>query len=242
MELTAYEVAPHLGQELVVAPFSRDWIDALPEKFGRRCLPMMMANQAGWHIVLKDACTVQWDGTPQREGVTTDSTVGPHGMFGDGIATWNVVWLFRTSPGWNLLARGPANVCKDGIAPLEGLIETDWACQTFTMNWRFTRPGSVRFEAGEPICQIIPQRRHELESFEPSIRPIQSDRWTNASYQLFCASRANFLRHLEEQRMRGWEKHYHKGWNVGHIDPAPEHQRKLRLVPFTRADHDDDVR
>ena len=36
------------------------------------------------------------------------------------------------------MVRGPTNSPKDGIAALDGIIETDWAHSTFTMNWRFT--------------------------------------------------------------------------------------------------------
>jgi Family of unknown function (DUF6065) len=43
--------------------------------------------------------------------------------------------VFRTPPGCNLYVRGPANSPKDGIAALEGIIETDWSEATFTMNW-----------------------------------------------------------------------------------------------------------
>ena len=60
--------------------------------------------------------------------------------FGYGIVTWYLPYLFRTSPGYNLWVRGPVNSPKDGIVPLEGLVETDWAEATFTVNWKITRP------------------------------------------------------------------------------------------------------
>ena len=54
----------------------------------------------------------------------------------------------------NLLGRGPAKTIKDGVAPLEGLIETDWATSSFTMNWKVARPfESIRFQKGDPICR-----------------------------------------------------------------------------------------
>ena len=40
--------------------------------------------------------------------------------FGYGILTWTLPYLFRTPPDWNLLARGPSNLPKDGIQALEG--------------------------------------------------------------------------------------------------------------------------
>lgn len=64
---------------------------------------------------------------------------------------------------------GVPNLAKDGIAPLEGVVETDWLSFTFTMNWIFTRPGRVRFEADEPFCFITPVNYRAIEAFEPTI-------------------------------------------------------------------------
>lgn len=227
MELTAYEVAPHLRQNLEPAARQRPWIDGLPEKYGRRCLPMMIANQHGWHIALSEAETITWDGGTNERAVS--STGQATGIFGWGIATFNVAWVFRTPPGWNLLVRGPANAPIDGIAPLEGVVETDWASQTFTMNWKFTRPGSVIFGAGEAICLLVPQRRGDLEAFDPVSRPIQADAKTHQEFARFSESRDAF----QASGAGGWEKDYHRGRNVGDSEPAtPEHQRRLTLRPF----------
>src|SRR5262249_11032524 len=96
--------------------------------------------------------------------------------FGQGVLTFSVPYVFRTPPGYNLWVKGPANYFKDGIHPLGGIVETDWAHATFTMNWRFTRPNHVvRFEAGEPICQIVPVPRGLVEQFQPEIRAIADD-------------------------------------------------------------------
>ena len=76
--------------------------------------------------------------------------------FGCGIITWTLPYLFQTPPGWSLLARGPANWPFDGVSPLEGIVETDQAASTFTMNWKITRPDfTVRFDRGDPICMIV---------------------------------------------------------------------------------------
>jgi hypothetical protein len=36
---------------------------------------------------------------------------------------------------------------KDGLAPLEGIVEADWAVVPFTMNWKLIRTVPVGFEA-----------------------------------------------------------------------------------------------
>ena len=44
------------------------------------------------------------------------------------------------------------------------------------MNWKLTRANlPVIFEAGEPICMIVPQRRGELEAFHPEIRELEEE-------------------------------------------------------------------
>jgi hypothetical protein len=128
-----------------------------PQRFANRCLPMLIANQ-GWHILNTRKIAVTWDGGAAIGSLRIDHAdgnavpfVGSH--FGSGILTWNIPYLFRTPPGFNLLVRGPANWPKDGIQALEGIVETDWADATFTMNWQMTRPHfTVIFEAGEPIA------------------------------------------------------------------------------------------
>jgi Family of unknown function (DUF6065) len=90
--------------------------------------------------------------------------------FGHGILTFHIPCLFRTEPGIDLLVQGPVNRPKDAIAPLSGIVETDWAPYTFTMNWQFTRPGiAVRFEKGEPFCHVWPLQRGALQTVEPEV-------------------------------------------------------------------------
>ena len=55
---------------------------------------------------------------------------------------------------------------KDGIHPLDGIIETDWAVATFTMNWKFTCVGvPVTFKKGEPIAMFFPFNEASLKPF-----------------------------------------------------------------------------
>ncbi len=47
----AYEIHQRSDTCLVAAPKDRDWIDATDQKFAYRCLPLAIANQAGWVIL-----------------------------------------------------------------------------------------------------------------------------------------------------------------------------------------------
>ena len=92
--------------------------------------------------------------------------------FALGIVTFQLTYLFRTEPGWNLFATGPTNNPKDGIAPLSGVIETDWLPYPFTMNWQMTRAGTVRFEKDEPICMVFPIPADALPGVEVDVRNL----------------------------------------------------------------------
>jgi len=156
--------------------------------------------------------------------------------FGSGILTWHIPFLFRTSAGLNVLVRGPVNTPKDGIAGLEGIVETDWTAATFTMNWMFTRPSHVvRFEAAEPIAMLVPVRRGELEIFRPVLKEPAADPPAFADFQKFAASRQEFLRALNvpgsEAQRAGWQRDYMLGRNPDG-SAAPEHQKRLVLSPF----------
>ncbi|HEV2633789.1 MAG TPA: DUF6065 family protein [Actinocrinis sp.] len=240
LTLTAYRVSADPPIQLVPAQRNRDWIDATTQRFASRCLPLLIANQSGWWLLNSHDFTVSWDGTRRSEGLTVRYFSGgePYpalSHFGHGVLTFTLPFLFRTPPGWNLLARGPANQPKDGVAPLEGVVETDWSTAAFTMNWQITRPGmEIAFAKGEPICMIVPQRRGELEGVQPAIRPVEEMADAD-KYQAWRDSRAEFLRELPDPQSpaakAGWQRDYMLGRDVDG-EYVQEHQRKLRLREF----------
>jgi hypothetical protein len=231
--------------EIVPAPRRRAWMDDAHERWPNRCLPLLVANEAGWVLLNRTPFSVVWDGDERPEALrlefhADDPRPSVYSHFGEGVLTFGIPYVFRTSPGYNLLARGPANLPKDGIWPLEGLVETDWAFANFTMNWKLTRPGHpVTFDRGEPFCMIVPQLRGELESFRPEIRPIESDERASKEFRRFSERRHEmqvnkFLSaHVPalEGYKRDWERDYYQG-RAPSGDAAPNHQTKLHLAPF----------
>ena len=130
-----------------------------PEAFAYRCLPLNIANAHGWEVLSPCTFDARWWGGTATDQVEiklmsdSDPRIAPVSLFGQGILTFHIAGLFRTPPGWNLWVGGSPNRPKENIYPLTGVVETDWAPYTFTMNWRFTRRYRwVRFEAREPIC------------------------------------------------------------------------------------------
>jgi Family of unknown function (DUF6065) len=239
--LTAYRVAADPPIRLVPAERNREWIDATSQRFANRCLPLLIANQSGWWLLNSHPFTVRWDGSRRPEGLTVRYPAGaaePYpalSHFGHGVLTFTLPFLFRTPPGWNLLARGPANLPKDGAAALEGMVETDWSTAAFTMNWQITRSGfDIEFAEGEPICMLVPQRRGELEQVQAEIKPVHEMPDAD-KYHAWRTSRAEFLRDLPDPTSAaakaGWQRDYMLGRDVDGVY-VEEHQRRLRLREF----------
>lgn len=226
---------------LVPASASRQWMDDLPQRYAYRCLPLAIANAYGWEIRAPIGFTAEWNGGPRKEDITLRALDGASSLdhlvcstFANGIVTFHTNYLFRTSPGWQLLATGPFNNPKHGISPLTGVIETDWLPFPFTMNWLFSEPGTVSFAKDEPFCLIFPVPRGVLESVTPEIRDFEGESDLKRQYNTWRRSRGEFNKQLErgepEAAQQGWQKFYVRGEMPEAGVKAPDsHQSKLRL-------------
>jgi hypothetical protein len=89
--------------------------------------------------------------------------------FGSGLLALVLPRLFRTPPGFGLLVRGITNEVNDNAVPLDGVVETDWSPDTFTMNWKLVRPDvRVQFKKGDAVCMLQPFALDLLERFDCS--------------------------------------------------------------------------
>ncbi len=164
------------GWGLRPSPARRQWMTETP--FSYQCLPLVIANQWGWQVLCPTDAVITWDGTPGLEGLLVE--VYPQyadailSRFGSGIVTFSLPWLFRTPPGWNLLAKGPSNRWKSNCVPLEGVIETWWLNYPFTMNWKLVEPGTVVFRRGESVAQLVPVPHATFEGSSALERPIEA--------------------------------------------------------------------
>lgn len=246
LELIAFPVGRSQAK-LVPASHERDWMGDM-QRGAYRCLPLSIANSSGWMLLNEQAFTATWDGGAAAGSTkllfTSRRPAGAYhatSVFGNGIVTFFVPFLFRSPPGYNLLVRGPANMPKDGVSPLEGIVETDWAVATFTMNWQVTRRNMpVVFEVEEPICMIVPQPRGELARFRTVVQSIDHDPRLDADHSAWHTSRTAFLRELNRQLsvpandQAGWQRHYFRGFTLAG-DRAPQHEKRVRLREFQPA-------
>lgn len=228
---------------LLPAPINREWMDETNLRFAYRCLPLTVANQAGWIVCNPSSFSVSWNGgrAPEDTVLSFDDTPPDNrisSLFGYGTITFNLPYLMRTPPNINLWVKGPTNWPKHGVQALEGMVESDWTAATFTMNWKLTRAHEiVRFERGEPICMLVPYPRELLDSFVPQLRPLAENPELETAYRQWSRDRDEFHRLLAERDpdaiRRGWQKDYFQGRDPGK-DRFEGHQTRLRILPFER--------
>jgi len=239
LTLVAYPVSAD-PLPLRTAERPRQWMDDSPERYANRCLPLLIANQMGWDVLSPADVLARWNGGTAKESIEITVEDGPAWFaashFGSGILTFSFGYLFRTPPGHALYCKGPANAPKDGIAPLEGFIETDWAPYTFTMNWKFTRRDqAVWFRRGEPIATLLPYPRDYLARFDPVIRDLGSDPALERDFNTWRQQRYQFIDALEDPesqaRQQKWQRAYMLGRDVQQRD-IEGHQTRLQLAEF----------
>jgi hypothetical protein len=246
MDLQCF-VFPGWEPRIRAAGAHRGWMDDAPESFPYRCLPLGIANSHGWEILCHRGFEVEWNGGMAATDVTIHPDPGglaqdlPEALFGLGTFTIHVQGLIRTPPGWNLFVSGPPNAFKDGVAPLTGIIETDWSPYSFTMNWRLTRPHHrVRFDAGEPFAFFFPVQRNAVEAVAPAFVPIDDDPALKAAFVQWSQSRDAFQAHVAQtQPVRPadrWQKLYYRGLAPDGSCPVGDHKAKLRLAEFAHAE------
>ena len=241
MKLIAYPTSG-TRPDIRPSPATRDWMDALPEGFGYRCLPLNIANMHGWEIACPRGFRARWDGGVGKDAIRIDPDEGegalPSSHFGSGVLTFHVPALFRSPAGINLMVTGPLNRPKHGISALSGIVETDWSPYTFTMNWRFTAPYlEVAWEPGEPFCFFFPLQRELIETVEPEFRSLDDEPALAKSYRDWNEKRLQFNRDLQQPgsdatRQR-WQKDYYRGQLPdGGGDGPPDHRIKLHVRPW----------
>lgn len=245
MDITCY-VMDGWTPRIRPASSRRDWMEATPERFAYRCLPLAIANAQGWEMLSPCGFEARWNGGPLVEDVEIRIDAGsgtrvPVSLFGQGTITFHVEGIFETPPGWNLWVGGSPNDAKDGIAPLGGVIETDWSPYTFTMNWRFTRANHwIRFEKDEPFCFFFPVERALFDRIEPRIRPLDDAPALRDAFLDWSRSRNDFQKWVETARPTApadrWQKLYYRGLKPDGEPGAADHLAKLRIPQFLGQD------
>ena len=211
---------------------------------------MTIANAYGWELLCTAGFEAKWNGGRSVSDITIHPLGDPRRVtplvsshFGGGVLTFHTGYLFQTEPDWELVVSGPTNEPKDGIGCLTGVVETNWLPFPFTMNWRFTRPGIVRWQKDEPFCLIYPVLRNSVEQVEPIVRSLDSNPDLKEQYASWRDSRGDFLKRLRRRDSdvvkAGWQRHYFRGERVADGLLAEGHLKKLHPAKPLRIIEDD---
>ncbi len=252
LEVTIYQIVDDLvmkenrtdgtGWDWGWAEYQRSWMDATPNRYAYRCLPLTIANQTGLWINNPVGFKASWRGSDSPGSIDFEFDTAPElwtnwitNLFGSGIITWNTPFLFRTRPvGSRLLIGGPTNYFKDNLHPLTAIIESDWISMSFTMNWKIMRPNDpVRFEVGEPLFQAIPLLNNacsDLEGASISYRKLDDDPDVARSYREWDRSRSQFTQRSKagDTKPDEWQKDYFLGRDASGRPAAPVHMTKVK--------------
>jgi hypothetical protein len=229
--------------DLVPSAPLRKWMDAFPDRHPYRCLPLSIANTHGWDVLSPATVELEWNGGPSVNDLTVKALTELPGNitmdhfarshFSRGVVTFHTSYLFRTPPGWNILASGPFNDPKPGIYPLTGITESDWLPYPFTMNWQMLNPGKVIFEKGEPICTVMPIPKNYLEDWDMVVHEMNDDPVMSAEHQSFKDEREQFMKRVNakepEALKQAWQRHYFVGRHPDGTS-VDGHTNKVRLA------------
>lgn len=230
-----YHLLPK-GERLPIeqSPVSRQWMDDTVSGYAYRCLPMTYANRHGWAVRAPYDVEAVWDG-----GITAESMkiicgrYTEHGAIfadngtGNGILTFHINAIPRTSPEYSLWILPAPNLVIPGASPLSGVVESDWMFSSPTMNWKFTEPGKiVKFKKGDPVIFFVPIHKTYLEEFEIEHTHISED----PEMQRRMAEHVTWRRETEAAGKGVFGKHYMRGQNPDGSTPTWEHNHKTRLL------------
>ncbi|HWE98015.1 MAG TPA: DUF6065 family protein [Tepidisphaeraceae bacterium] len=235
------------GWEWSWADWQRDWMDNSASKFAYRCLPLTIANQAGWWVKNPVGFTATWSGRPEPGQIKIIFDAEPglwsqwiNDQFGLGIITWNTPFLFRTKPeGSRLLVCGPLNYFKHGIQPLTAIVESDWMNMSFTMNWKITSAGAtIRFDRGEPLFQAIPLASNicsDLQDATVTYMRLADDAEVAHAYERWKEMRTEFHAQKRSGQVRptDWQKDYFQGRDALGREVTSGHTTKITPPAIT---------
>ena len=149
------------------------------------------ANQHSYDLLCSVAFTATWNGGPHPEdikirlvGANLDE-ISPEAasgiafvqsQLGGGLLTFYPGYQFKTASEYALWLRGPLNLPKDGLYPLEQIVDTALLPATVTVQWQFTRPHqTVHFAAGEPFARLLLYPKSSLDALQVEVEQPAED-------------------------------------------------------------------
>lgn len=231
--LEFYHIAPKEHRlPIEQAPVPREWMDNTVDGYSYRCLPMTYASRHGWCARLTEDVEVVWNGSVYANGTSIICGREQNGWrvvdngTGNGVVTFHLNAIPRTSPDWNLWIIGAPNLVIPGAAPLSGVIESDWMFSSPTMNWKITEVDKlVTFKKGDPVIFFFPVHKTVLETFKLKHLNIEDSPEMKRHFMEHAQWRAD--KHQKGEPVFG--KKYLRGTNPDGSKPEVPYNHKTKL-------------
>ena len=242
MELICY-LHPGWAPLIRPAPATRAWMDATPESFAYRCLPLNIANAHGWEILSPCGFEAVWNGGPEPDGghrsrldAGADPERAPVSLFGQGILTFHIEGIFRTPPGWNLWVGGSPNRQKDAHRAADRrhrdrLVALHLHHELALHPAGPTRSASRRWSrsASSSRCSGRRSRRSSRSSQPLDGDPETAGALPGLERRRATPSTSGCATTRRRRRADRWQKHYYRGVDVAGEALIDDHRAKLRL-------------
>ncbi len=158
--LTAYPLSNH-AVAITPQPNDRAWTTEIGATAAD--LALSTAGGRGWDLLAPYAFEATWNGGPSPEDIdirietpNSDAPAFVQSFLGHGLLTFYPGYQLKTEGDQVLWVRGPINLPKDGLYPLECLVDAAVLPCIVTIHWQCTRPNhTIRFAADEPFATLL---------------------------------------------------------------------------------------
>ena len=177
-----------------------------------KCLPLRIAGNMGWDIVMPETWTVNWNGGNSRKDIAITKPNNPElfdfvtSSLGNGIVTIKIPYLFNLEKGNFLWLKGANNnPLALGLYPMEGLVESDWFSAHITMNYKIIEKNKdILLAKDTPYCRAIPYPKKYIEDFQPTYREITQNSFFLK--KLFSYIRVDKLNPFSKMHLKSYAK------------------------------------
>jgi hypothetical protein len=137
------------------------------EKFFYGCLPITMANEYGYSLIMPFDILLEWDGVSNVVVKEKGNLEFPiiRTTIANGCLSIDFPFSLRTPPGINLAVLSPFNYCLDNLTLISAVLETDNLRRDFSIIMKINKAGTAKINAGDVIATILPIPRYFQDNF-----------------------------------------------------------------------------
>ena len=170
-----------------------------------RCAPLKVANRAGWDLRLNESVVVEWNGAPHKVDVeVTKGESIAKSAFGMGTFTLTVGYIWKLSPGWQLMVMPIPNGDLGDCEAMTAIMEPEILNYPWFLTMRMFNTGLTRITPGQRVARVMPVR---IGEFEDSSFKVYSKETAEMKAERLSLGADRQL--LIEENEKNWGKHYH---------------------------------